>query len=249
MSMLNIVLCDDNQQMQDAYSSLIMNVANYNGINITLSTFESGESLVFHLLDSPNQADIIYLDILMGPLNGMKTAKKLRELGCSSEIIFLTTSEDYVFEAFDISPVQYLIKDSTTAERFEQVFLRAVSLTREKKTEMFICDSGNTRKVIPIRSISYFEIWKRVIIVHYQKRDLFEYYGTLEQLEQQLLGKGVIRVHRSYMVNMPYIAKFQSQKLVLKTGEVIPIGVTYMKLVKQTFSNYLSQSNIHSFGG
>lgn len=44
----------------------------------------------------------------MGALNGIETAKQLRELGCNSEIIFLTTSEDYVFKAFDASPVQYL---------------------------------------------------------------------------------------------------------------------------------------------
>ncbi len=243
--MVTIFLCDDNPQMINQYSNLIKKSAHKNRVTISLSIFESGEALIFHLSEAPNQADIIYLDILMGALNGMDTARRLRELGCSSEIIFLTTSEDYVFEAFDISPVQYLIKDSTSAERFEEILLRAVSLAEGKKTEMFVCESGSTRKVIPIKDISYFEIYKRLVRIHNKGGENIEYYGTMEQLEKQMLGKDFVRVHRSYMVNLQYIAKFQRPNLVLKTGEVIPIGVTYTKLVDQAFSDYISRLNIY----
>ncbi len=243
--MVTIFLCDDNQQMINKYSNLINKLAHKNRITFTLSTFESGEALFFHLSDSPNQADIIYLDILMGALNGIETAKQLRKLGCNSEIIFLTTSEDYVFEAFDASPVQYLVKESTSEERFEEILLRAVSLGEGKKTEMFVCESSSVRKVIPIKDISYFEIYKRLVRVHYQGGESFEYYGTLEQLEKEMLEKDFVRVHRSYMVNLQYIRKFQRPNLILKTGEVIPIGVTYTKLVDQAFSEYISRLNIH----
>lgn len=243
--MVTIYLCDDNQQMRDNYSRIIHRFAYENRITITLSAFASGEELMFHLYEDPNQAEIIYLDILMGELNGMEVAKELRKLGCKAEIIFITTSEDYVFEAFDTSPMQYLIKDSTTVERFEEILLRAVSVAMEKKTKMFVCESSNVRKLIPIKDISYFEIWKRLIRVHYQGGEIFEYYGTMEQLEQEMLSKDFIRVHRSYMVNLQYIGQFQRPNLFLKTGEVIPIGVTYMKLVDQAFSDYISTHNIH----
>lgn len=245
--MVTIFLCDDNQQMIDKYSRLINKFANKNQIFITLSTFGSGESLLFHLSEAPNQADIIYLDIMMGALNGMETAKQLRKLGCNSEIVFLTTSEDYVFEAFDTSPVQYLIKDSTSAERFEEVFMRAILLAKGKKTEIFVCELSNARKVIPMKDISYFEIWKRLVRVNCQGGESFEYYGTMERLEQQMHGRDFLRVHRSYMVNLKYIGKFQRPNLVLKTGEIIPIGVTYTKLVDQAFSDYIFRFNINNF--
>ena len=245
--MVIIYLCDDYKQMRDKYSILINKFAYKNQMTISLSTFTSGEELLFHMYDDPNQADIIFLDILMGAINGIEVAKQLRKLGCSSEIIFLTTSEDYVFEAFDISPVQYLLKNITSEERFEEILQRAVTLTVGKKTEMFICEYNNIRKVIPIKNISYFEIWKRLIKVHYHihEDEIFMYYGTMEQLEQQLQNKDFVRLHRSYMVNLQYISKFQRSNLLLKTGEVIPIGVTYMKLVEQAFSNYISKQKIY----
>jgi DNA-binding LytR/AlgR family response regulator len=67
----------------------------------------------------------------------------------------------------------------------------------------------------------------------------------MEQLEQQMLDKDFVRVHRSYMVNLQYIGKFQRPNLYLKTGDVIPIGVTYMKLVDQAFSDYISRQYIY----
>ncbi|AOT71822.1 LytR/AlgR family response regulator transcription factor [Geosporobacter ferrireducens] len=245
--MVTVFLCDDNQKTIEHYSRLIAKITQKHHIEMTLSAFNSGEELLFHLSDSPDQADIIYLDILMGTLNGMDTARQLRAYGCKAEIIFLTTSEDYVYDAFDITPVQYLLKDATGEDKFEQVFLRAVDLAEKKATDMFLCESGNTQKIIPIKEISFFEIWKRVVTVHHNGKETIEFYGTLEQLERQLRDKDFVRVHRSYLVHLPYIAKFQQQSLLLKTGENIPIGVTYLKQVKQLFSDYISRSNIHSF--
>lgn len=243
--MLTIFLCDDNKEMLDQYAWLLKKIAKKNKIDITISSFHSGEELLFHLSDIPNQADIIYLDILMRQLTGMATAKKLREIGCKSEIIFLTTSEDYVYDAFDIAAVQYLLKSSTSTERFEQVFLRAVELVQEKVSDMFLCESGNIQHIIPIKNITYFEIWKRVVTVHYNKTEHIDFYSTMEQLEDQLLVKGFVRVHRSYIVNLPYISKFQQNNVFLKTGEIIPVGVTYMKQVRKTFADYINRSGIH----
>lgn len=86
--MITIFLCDDNSQAVERYSTLIKRIAEKNQINITLSVFYSGESLIFHTSDSPDLPDIIYLDVLMGSLNGINTAKQLRELGCNAEIVF-----------------------------------------------------------------------------------------------------------------------------------------------------------------
>ncbi len=242
--MISIYVCDDNKQTMNNYCNLIENLAQKHQIAFTLSSFESGEALLFHLSDYPNQADIIYLDILMGAINGIETAKQLRKLGCESQIIFLSTSDDYVFEAFDTAPVQYLIKTTTSKERFEEILLRAIAMVESKRMEIFVCELGGSRKVIPMKDISYFEIWKRLVRVHQKDGESHEYYGTMEQLEQQMKEKNFLRVHRSFMVNLLYIKKFQRSNIILKTGELIPIGVTYTKLVEQAFSEYISRFNI-----
>lgn len=245
---MTIFLCDDNQNTCAEYARLIKKIAKKNGVEVIVFSFNSGEELLFHLADSPNRADIIYLDILMGKLNGIETAKKLRELQCSSEIIFLTTSEDFVYKAYDISPVHYLLKSKTSTAKFEEVFLRAMTLALKKEYDMFLCESGTTQKVIPVKDISFFEIRKRIITVHYNGGESFDFYSTMEQLENQLLHKGFVRIHRSYIVNLFYISQFQNNILYLKTGEKVTVGTTYMQQTKKAFVDYVSHASIHDCG-
>jgi len=70
----------------------------------------------------------------------------------------------------------------------------------------------------------------------------------MEQIENQILHRGFVRIHRSYIVNMSYILQFEQNVLILKTGEKIPIGATYIKQMKQVFVNYISRTNFHDCG-
>ena len=243
--MYTIFLCDDIQETLDEYASLIKTIAEKNQIQVTISSFSSGEQLLFHLSDSPGQADIIYMDILMLQLNGIETARRLRDSGCQSEIIFLTTSDEYVFEAFDVTPVQYLLKGETTPERFESVFLKAISRIQKKGSDIFLCESQGVQKVLSVSSISFFEITKRIVTVQYNGSEEFSFYSSMENIENQLSGKGFVRVHRSYIVNLSYIVMFQQNAVYLKTGTVIPLGVTYIKQVRKAFSDYISRISLH----
>ncbi len=241
--MITIFFCDDSSETVNRYSSLIKHTAKKNQLDISLSAFNNGRSLLFYMADTPDLPDIIYLDILMKDINGVNTAKKLREMGCNAEIIFLTSSNDYVFESFDVSPVYYLLKTETSEAKFEQVFLRAVHLSENKATQKFICKSGALRKIIPIKEISHLIIWKGIVTIHYGKNETFDYWTTMEELEEQLREKNFVRTHRSYIVNLQYIAEFQRRKIILKTGETIPVGVTYEEKLKNTFLDYMTRNN------
>lgn len=243
--MIQVYLCDDSQTTLHVYAELVGQIAAMHQFEVSLHTFSSGEALLFHLEERPNQADIIYLDILMEATNGIETARQLRKLGCKAEIIFLTSSEDFVFESFDIAPIYYLRKEFTSRSKFEQVFLRAISLVEKKETELFFFTSSAAKQCIPLNEISYFEVWKRVLMIHGFKGEVVEFYGRMEQVEEELADKGFLRIHRSYLVNITYIRQFMSQRVELKTGVSLPIGVTYAQSVKKAFSNYLINSHIY----
>ncbi len=245
--MLKIAICDDSQTTIETYSKLISQCAEVNQLHIEISCFYSGESLLFHLMEAPDLIDIIYLDIIMGKTDGMETARRLRENHCNAQIIFLTSCEDYVYDAFDVNAIQYMIKDEITAEKFERIFLRAVQIASHKAEEVFVFKFDTEKYIVPIHQISYFEIWKRIVTVHYGFNQIAKFYSSMEQLEKQFHDKGFIRVHRAYMVQLSYINKFERQKLILKTGAAIPIGITYQQELKTIFSDYISRCHIHSF--
>ena len=239
--MVTVFLCDDDTAMLSKYETMLQQTARKYRVEVKIATFKNGEQLIFWLSDSTASPDIIYLDVLMGKLNGLETARQLREMGCGAQLIFLTTSGDYVFESFDVSPLQYLIKDSITKEKFESVFLRAIEMVRTKKAEIFTCESGGVQYAIPLYDITFFEIVKRIVTVHFGEDETCSFYVTLSDLEEQMANRGFIRIHRSFIVNMQHIRKFHPKSLLMKNGKEIPVGVTYMERAKEAFYHYISE--------
>ncbi|AOT71821.1 LytR/AlgR family response regulator transcription factor [Geosporobacter ferrireducens] len=232
--MICVCICENNVMTAKKYREMLTKISRKHNIDVNITRFSNGETLLLHTMNHPHEADIIYMDIFMEELGGIETARELRLRGCQAGIIFLSNSVEHVFDVFDIKPVQYLVKGSTFEEKFEKVFLRAVELARQKKTKFLACKFGNSKVMIPIEDIAYIKIKKRLINVHHKGRE-FRFYSSLEKLEKQLQDKNFIRTHRSYMVNLFYITTFHPQFLVLKTGEEIPVGGTYTNKVKQAF--------------
>jgi DNA-binding NarL/FixJ family response regulator len=62
--------------------------------------------------------DLVILDISLGDLTGFEVARRLKEIGCSAKIIFLSVHEDidFVNAAFDLGACGYVFKSRITAD-------------------------------------------------------------------------------------------------------------------------------------
>ena len=236
--MIRVILCDDNKKILDFYANMLNEAARAADIEVKIICMESGEQLLFNLSDKPNDADIIYLDILMARMNGIETASKLREIGCMAELIFLTSSNEYVFQGFDCNPFYHIVKDEMTAQKFKDIFLRAVASV-QKRADRFIkiTFGGSTVKVV-LDKIIYIEVQNRLVTVHTTDNDI-SYYSTLEIVEKMLEGKGFVRIHRSYLVNCYYIHRLSRTQVSLTDGTELPVSAKYAASVQKAFSNYL----------
>ena len=67
--------------------------------------------------------DVIFLDICMPRLNGIETARRLREQNPKALIVFVTASPEYVWDALPLHPFDYLRKPYEEA-RIRTTFLR-----------------------------------------------------------------------------------------------------------------------------
>lgn len=235
--MINIYFCDDNDKTIERGKELFKKYSINTQTDIHVRSFKRAEDMLFYMEDAHEIPHIIYLDIFMDELNGMETAKKLRHKNYRGEIIFLTTSPDFVFEAFDVGSFHYLVKQNVGEERFYEILDQVVLKVNKTDEEFFECTMGAEHRRIPISQITHFEIFRRVVSVYYNN-DKFEFYNTMEELESQLKDKGFVRVHRSYLVNMNHIKVFKTNSLLISNDQEIPIGKTYQKNVKDKFSSY-----------
>lgn len=241
--MLKVFLCDDDYEILTSYARMIRTIADKYDLVVKISIFKSGEQLMNKMFLSNESPDVIFLDILMKTLNGIETAREIRKLGCQTEIIFLTASEDYLFESFDVKPLQYLIKNKFSEEKFEEVFMKASALVKEEKHNQFTIETKTFVHVIPISKIAYFAINRRKVTVHYDRNQTISYYNTMTGLETELENKNFVRIHRGYIVNLQYIRRLEREKVKLIDDSFLPVGITYYDQVNQELMKYITSTN------
>lgn len=235
--MIQICLCDDNPLMLKQQEDFINKIKQKHNLDIEITSFPSGEALLFYAEDYYFKFDIIVLDILMGATNGIDVANKLRQLGSQAQIVFITSSREHVFDSFDSNPLHYLLKDDLSADHAEQVLLKAIEQSK-KKERMFLFKKHSTTYSIPMNSIVYFEIIGRIMCINCVDAT-YEYYKRIDDLEKELALHSFCRIHRSYIVNLAYIKKMNRSEVTLSDNTTLVIGKSYYTQVTQRFSQYL----------
>lgn len=239
--MISIALCDDETKYLDFYETKINEIANKHHLLVDIIRFKNGESLLFYLEDNPNKFEIIYLDILIDGMTGIETAMQIRKFNEFAKIIFLTSTESFVYNAFEAKASNYLIK-SLHDDKFETVFLSTVkSLNRFLSKEVIRFKSQQEEIAFNLSDITHFESFKRLVIVNTSNKEVHEFYYKLSDLIVGLQDKGFILTHRSYLVNLAYIKTISTNELTLKNNVIIPISRNLLKSVKQSFIEYLNK--------
>ena len=179
------------------------------------------------LLNSGSFPDILLLDIRMPDMGGMDVARALRDKGWRKILIFVTGEEDQVFNAFDLKAFHFLVKP-VADEKLRTVLMNAreelgrVERTSVSNDKYISIQSGPSHISINLSRLLYAEVFNRKIILHMDKENI-EYYGQLSALEE-LVDKDFYHIHRSYLVNMKYVQKYDRSSVTLLNSDNIPIA-------------------------
>ena len=106
--MLEIAICDDEKKLRLDLRHVIEKELALDGVEFGLTEYESGEALLRGIRE--RNADIIFLDIEMGGMNGMEAARTLRKNGQPAVIIFVTSYPDFVFHGYEVRALNYILK-------------------------------------------------------------------------------------------------------------------------------------------
>jgi len=151
--------------------------------------------------------DLAFLDIDMGPLNGVDLARRLHELRPDMLLIFVTNYVEYSLQGYEVQAFRYLLKAEMPQklERYVQQALTAYRKTRD--TVRIFCD-GEDVELQP-QQILYAEMSARKVCLHLQGADRALLYttATMADLADLLENHGFVRTHKSVLVNMEHIRK------------------------------------------
>lgn len=240
---MKIAIVDDFASDRKYLKDMLCSYFNNNRIVFEIVSYDSGESFLNEFQAGSFTA--VFLDNLMGGINGIETAKRIRISDTSIAIIFVTTEESYALEGYIVQAFDYVIKP-VTAERLHSVLERLYS---QFKPEKFIEVKENRidrrillRQILYVRSSGHFlEICtKNETCRCYMSLDalifLLKEAGEYGNPEQGLQFQGCCR---GYVVNLEEVLAIESQDFLLSNGLRIPISRSKYKEMQTAYASYL----------
>ncbi|MCI8971505.1 MAG: response regulator transcription factor [Oscillibacter sp.] len=208
--MLRIGICDDSADARIALRAALERALDRRSGEASFFEFSSGEGLLRWMENHAGELELVFLDIEMGELDGMETARRLREADEGLGLVFVTGYTDYVFDGYSVGALGYLMKPPKQ-DQLDGVLNRAAEARLREGDQVFLCRSGETLYRIPKKRILYFASDRRQVSCVSDART-YVFYGKLDDVERDV-GDGFIRVHQRYLVRTGAVDRLEGSQI------------------------------------
>lgn len=220
--MLNIVICDDDEQFTCSLENILLDYLNNNSFKADIQTFTKPNELINYLNNNEN-VDLLFLDIEFGDMTGIEIGNCLRKEMHNdlTQIVFVSSKESYAMQLFNIRPFDFLVKpvDHNKVNYLMDEYNRIYRVQQN----YFEYHIGKQIYKIDEQAVMYFQSEGRKIIMvtSIGKR---EFYGKLSDIAVKLKAQSFFEIHKSFIINSRYVFEYGREQVVMTNGDVIPVS-------------------------
>lgn len=212
---LNCIVVDDSAIQRLSLVKLIESNESLNLIAEYKNALEAKNGI------ANKKIDLIFLDIEMPILNGFEL---LDILNNKPQIIFVTGKSEYALKAFDYDATDYL-KKPIEKDRFNKAVDKALSnakgISEENHSDsehIFVKSNLKKRKVY-LKNIKWIEALGDYVKLVTEENSLVVL-STMKAFEAELPEGKFLRIHKSYIVNLDKIDRFNSKNVEVGSYEI-----------------------------
>ena len=231
--MLRFVLCDDNAQVLSRLAKILEKIFFKNSIEAEVVLQATTPDEVLSYINN-NPVDVLFLDInLKSTVSGCDVADIVRRKNKNIYIIFLTGHLEYALLAYKYKTFDYLPKP-VSDERLEETVLRLIDDTENAKSK-FIKLNNNT--FVKEDEINYIKK-DGMKLVFCTTSHNYETYNSFSKI-QNYLPDNFVRCHKSYIINVNNIKKFNStdNSVIFENESACSVGAKYKNEFLEVFKN------------
>lgn len=170
-----------------------------------LEALEGGERFQLHLIETGP-----------GDAPSPELCRRIRLLDREAYLVLLASGRISP-SGYSLGFRDYLIKPFSD-EAFYRVLERAAL-----KAPIYSLMLRGTGKRLALGDILYLESFGRKLVIR-TRGERYEIYGSIEKEERRLSGRGFVRIHRSYLLNLEAVEGLQGNQILLQNGELLPLS-------------------------
>ena len=138
--MIRVGICDDMLEETIRQKGMVERFGKRFGVNVEILIFEEGEELLQEI-QTYGHIDILLLDIEMGGINGIETARIIRETDFQTVLIFISAYDQYCKEMISVQPFAFL--DKPVKEKELEIVLKKVMEEGIRQSHILQLSDGN----------------------------------------------------------------------------------------------------------
>ena len=231
---LKIAIVDDNENDSSLLREAIakFNEAHKGLVNIAVECFSRGILFVEPFNET---FDAVFLDIDMPVMNGLETAKKIRELGSDMNILFVTNYASLAIDCYGGDALDFVVKPvkyEDVSRAIEKVIAKVQNETGEDKIVIRV---KNGYRTVKVNSIKYIEVNTHDVF-YYTSNETYRTREVLKDIEKNLNNPSFVKCSSSYLINLDYVDAIDKDDVRID-GKRIKIARTRKKEFLKAFLN------------
>lgn len=233
VAVISAAVVEDSAQDQERLVSSLVRFGKETGNQVQIDNYLTAEQL---LRDYHARYDVIFFDIGLPGMDGMKAAAELRKLDRRVYLIFVTDMAQYALKGYKVGALDYFVKPVS----YYDVKLRMDYICMMKSMippAIVIHIPGQMDQVMNSDDVYYIEVRDKQLTYHTVHGDYTTRSIGLKKLEEELSACGFCRCSGSYLVNLKWCRGLMKNE-VLVGSDLLPIGRT----MRAAFISRLSQS-------
>ncbi|MCI5773467.1 MAG: LytTR family DNA-binding domain-containing protein [Erysipelotrichaceae bacterium] len=233
--MINIAICDDNQNDLDNIVKVLsgielkFNIHQYLTPQQLLSDINNG--IIF---------DAFLLDILMNEENGIDLARHIRKTHQTTPIFFITATPEFALQGYEVNALRYYLKPLDIPKLSLDLYNILKNVEQRKNSYITLTNTKGLFK-LRINDIYYIESMLRTIKIH-TKNDSFTAIGKISDFEETLKNNNFVRVHKSFLVNLAYIKNIYKDTITLDNDTEVLLSKHRSKEIHLRLLNYVKEN-------
>lgn len=223
--MIRVAIVEDEAEIQEQLMGYVQRYTRQYGTAFEVKTFADGLEI---LEDYRPAYDLILLDIEMKHLDGMETARRIRELDPDVMLVFITNMAQYAIKGYAVGALDYVLKPVPYFAFSQQLQKVEEQLRRRTRHYLAVPVEGGLRRLDTSR-IYYIESEGHRVHFYTEEGD-FAAPGALKALEEKLADRPFARCNSGYLVNLAQVQAVQQN-----TVEVGPYELQVSRPKRKSF--------------
>ena len=197
----HIAIVEDNDQYRETLKEYLLRYGKEKKEEFIIYNYTDGDEITS---DYETKYDIIFLDIEMKRLDGMKAAEKIRTFDPEVIIIFITNMAQYAISGYSVGALSFLLKPLPYFA-FSQELSKSLVRINKRQQKSILVPSENGITKVNSQDIMYIESVRHDLNI-YTSQSVYTMRGTLKRIEEQLSKHNFYRCNNGYIVNLAYVS-------------------------------------------